>query len=138
MSSFREKPSLLQSRLFYEAGYLINTMVVTAEAGRLVQLGRSLDSRLGTVLELAKRTFNRGRSGTKLRLDMLYEEIPSIDFSREFLEPAARDIAVLPLQGVDWSDWGRASRIAESLKKLGKRPLFEKATPSHPFFFCVK
>lgn len=134
VSSFQEKPSPLQSRLFYEAGYLVNTMIVTVEAARLVEFGRSLSPRFGWVLELAERTFSRGRSGSRPRLDMLYEEIPSSDFSRDFLEPGARDVAVLPMRGVDWSDWGRAPRITESLRKLGKRPFFEKQASSHPLF----
>jgi hypothetical protein len=31
--------------------------------------------------------------------------------------------------GVDWSDWGRAARIEETLARLGKRPSFLIGSP---------
>jgi mannose-1-phosphate guanylyltransferase len=33
-------------------------------------------------------------------------------------------IAVLELNGVLWSDWGRRERIEETLREIGKQPAF--------------
>jgi hypothetical protein len=35
-------------------------------------------------------------------------------------------VAAAELEGVLWSDWGRAERIAETLARLGKRPAWEE------------
>jgi hypothetical protein len=31
---------------------------------------------------------------------------------------------VIPMKGILWSDWGRAERIAETLRCIGKQPNF--------------
>jgi mannose-1-phosphate guanylyltransferase len=86
-----------------------------------------------------------------------YRRVPRADFSRDLVQRAAdqrgeiqrgagqraaglRDrratarrvgpaAFVMPMTGVDWSDWGRPERVAETLLRLGKRPAFLLATP---------
>lgn len=45
-------------------------------------------------------------------------------FSRDFVEPAASRMVVMPMEGIHWSDWGRPQRIAETLAKIGKTQAF--------------
>jgi hypothetical protein len=55
-------------------------------------------------------------------LDALYQELSHHDFSSELLELLPQKIAVLELNGVLWSDWGRPERIMESLAVIGRSP----------------
>ena len=57
-------------------------------------------------------------------LNAIYEVMPDQNFSRDFLTPATNHVAVIPMEDILWSDWGRAERIAETLSRIGKKPSF--------------
>jgi len=57
----------------------------------------------------------------------LYRSIPSFDFSSAFLTQAAGHCAVMPLNGILWSDWGRPERVFDSLRRIGRKPQFLEA-----------
>jgi hypothetical protein len=40
------------------------------------------------------------------------------------LEKAPEFLEVMELSGIEWSDWGRPERIAESIHSLGRKPAF--------------
>ena len=48
-------------------------------------------------------------------LGAIYEPMASIDFSKQVLELAVERSLVMPMDGVEWSDWGRPERIEETL-----------------------
>ena len=48
-------------------------------------------------------------------LEGLYERMPARNFSMDMLEQLPNRVAALEVNGVTWSDWGRAERIAENL-----------------------
>jgi hypothetical protein len=48
----------------------------------------------------------------------LYEDLPSIDFSREILEPTVVNLALLPVRDIDWTDLGKPARVARTLGSL--------------------
>ena len=50
--------------------------------------------------------------------------MPVYDFPMHVLQRAARQLAVVELKDVYWSDWGRPQRIHETLVSIGKQPLF--------------
>ena len=55
-------------------------------------------------------------------MEALYDNLKPLNFSRDFLEMVSRAIpaaiAVLPVLGVYWSDWGSPERILETLEHL--------------------
>jgi mannose-1-phosphate guanylyltransferase len=57
-------------------------------------------------------------------LASIYKEMPKRNFSSDLLQRARTEVAALELEGVLWSDWGRAERIAETLARVGMRPLW--------------
>jgi len=57
-------------------------------------------------------------------LDSIYEAMPELSFSSGLLAPAASRVAVMPMEGVLWSDWGRGERIVETLLRIGRQPNF--------------
>jgi mannose-1-phosphate guanylyltransferase len=44
-------------------------------------------------------------------LGTIYEQLPVRNFSTEILQNIPKQVAVIELSGVHWSDWGKAERI---------------------------
>jgi mannose-1-phosphate guanylyltransferase len=57
-------------------------------------------------------------------LHAIYGDMPSRDFSRDVLQPLSRQLGVIELEKVLWSDWGRPERILETLQAVGIKPTF--------------
>ncbi len=129
--SFREKPCAEEARRCFEQGHLWNTMIVATRLRSLWRLGKQILPDLIGRFEAFSSVLS-GHPRKRKREDRaavvkLYRSIPSFDFSSTFLTPAAGQCAVMPLQGVLWSDWGRPERVFESLQKIGKKPQFLEA-----------
>ncbi len=60
-------------------------------------------------------------------MEAIYRSLPSVNFSSQFVERTPESAAVVELQNVVWSDWGKEERIVETLHRIGKKPLFETA-----------
>ncbi|MFN8009701.1 MAG: hypothetical protein U0V70_22240, partial [Terriglobia bacterium] len=65
-----------------------------------------------------------GTPGERRVLDSIYEIMPSRNFSSDCLQSFASELAVVELNDVLWSDWGRHERILESLRQIGRTPAF--------------
>jgi hypothetical protein len=65
-----------------------------------------------------------GTSSEGAILDAIYEIMPSRNFSRDLLTPAASQIGVMLMERVLWSDWGCEGRIVDTLDLIGKEPNF--------------
>jgi hypothetical protein len=53
------------------------------------------------------------------RVAALYEELPTLDFSRDVLELAdPRQLRVLAVRGCGWSDLGTPERVGQTLSRL--------------------
>jgi mannose-1-phosphate guanylyltransferase len=57
-------------------------------------------------------------------LQTIYHDMPNCNFSREVLQPHSKQLGVMELEKVFWSDWGRPERIIETLQAFGIRPTF--------------
>jgi len=96
-------------------------MITLSSARTLWQLGKKLLPQVvdgvkafRQIIEKSKALESPQPAG---RLREIFGEIPTRDFSRDFLTPAAGRSLVMPLEGVFWSDWGRPERLCESLLK---------------------
>jgi hypothetical protein len=54
----------------------------------------------------------------------VYRDLPASDFSRHILQRAPERSTVVPMEGIDWCDWGRPERISATLAALGAQPAF--------------
>ena len=52
----------------------------------------------------------------------LYARLPSTNFSEDVLGTRPANLAVLPVRGVTWSDWGEPARVFGTLERLGIHP----------------
>jgi mannose-1-phosphate guanylyltransferase len=114
---FWEKPSLAQARVLYRQGYLWNTMVVVGWVGLLVTLFYMLTPQVVQAFGPLRRVL-----GTPHEADVLpevYAQLPTVNFSQAILTPSAHRLAVLPVEGVYWSDWGDPRRLLLDLARFG-------------------
>ena len=106
-------------------GALWNTMILTAHLKRLWESGWRCLPQLMSLFERYSAAV--GTSSEQSVLEEIYEKMPIINFSTELLERVPKDIAVMELTGVLWSDWGRPERVLEVLSCIGKQPAFSAA-----------
>ncbi len=121
VGQFEEKPdSWIAGALGEEV--LWNTMIIVAQVEMLWKLG-------GKILPSMMRLFEAvlpaiGTSRARQVLGRLYERMPVRNFSSDLLARAPSHVAALEVRDMDWNDWGRAERITESLRQIGKTPVF--------------
>lgn len=120
VESFREKRSTPPIGASSQSRWLWNTMVVVAKLETLWDVGwkcfPQLMERFTTLGEVI------GTQRESAMLDVLYEDMPSHNFSSYLLEQAVEHLGVIEMSNVLWSDWGRPERIADTLKDIGITP----------------
>jgi mannose-1-phosphate guanylyltransferase len=60
-------------------------------------------------------------------LEGIYQVMPSRNFSAHLLQEFPKHVAVMELRDVIWSDWGKPERIVETLRQIGREPVFCRA-----------
>jgi mannose-1-phosphate guanylyltransferase len=113
---FHEKPNRERAEAYCENGYLWNTFVIVARAdalyariaGRLPELGASFD-RIRRHWRGIYREFVLARE---------YASLEPSNLSRDVFSKMPEGIAVVPVWGVHWSDWGSGPRVERTLKEL--------------------
>ncbi|SPP65255.1 sugar phosphate nucleotidyltransferase [Nitrospira lenta] len=121
VDQFLEKPDPRTAGSLGEE-VLWNTMIIVAKVDMLWKLG---EKTLPSMMRLFE-TFQPaiGTSRELQVLGRLYERMPVRNFSSDVLERAPSHVAAFEVRDVAWNDWGRAERITESLRGIGKVPVF--------------
>lgn len=138
VASFREKPVPEDARTFFREGWLWNTLILVVKGRTLWELGEQHLPRMmqsfGWLRNEMPVGFGRVPCAECEReaLASVYTGLPPVDFSRDVLEKSVDRALVLPMAEVQWSDWGKPERIAESLERIGKRPLFQTRLAEAP------
>ncbi len=122
VEAFVEKPGHSAAREAMRRGALWNTFVVVAKLGKLWELGWRYFPDVMPLFEGFASVI--GSRGEQTLLEAVYRLMPSRDFSTDLLTYIPEEVAVLELDGMIWSDWGRPERIARTLLKIGKLPVF--------------
>jgi mannose-1-phosphate guanylyltransferase len=123
VASFVEKPTSAHAEDLAARGALWNTMVMVCRP-------RALMRAVARVAPALRRAFDRvrGALGTPDEprvVEEVYRDLSPVNFSRGVLEamPSRRSpsLLVLPVRGVEWSDWGSEQRITGSLERRRER-----------------
>ncbi len=122
VESFLEKPSLEICKTAMKSGALWNTMVLISRAENLWKLGRQVFPDIISLFEKYKDAI--GSDHEKAVLDSIYESMPKRNFSADCLQRFPEELAVIELNDILWSDWGRQERIVETLRRIGRKPSF--------------
>lgn len=131
---FFEKPDQQTANDLFGRGACWSTMICVAQASRLQALARehlprAFIRRMEYVRELT-RYFGEGLEidevpGINVSLMLTFYQLPSVDFSHDLLVPCAKSCRVMPLEGVEWDDWGRPERVMDTLRRTSMAANFE-------------
>ena len=118
VKGFHEKPDRLTAQQLYRARCLWNTLVLLARAETLLQMyQRYLPNlydhfqRIAPVLGTVKEQDT---------LEEAYARMSAVSISHGILQRNPPNLRVLRVTGVLWSDWGSATRIRQTLERIGR------------------
>jgi mannose-1-phosphate guanylyltransferase len=121
VESFIEKPQPQTAMEFAARGALWNSMVMVFETKTLLSLIRLVAPALHRSLQPIYRAI--GTSAETVVVEDCYRHMRQSNFSKELLEALAVQqrprLAVIPVNGVLWSDWGSEPRIMKILQETG-------------------
>jgi mannose-1-phosphate guanylyltransferase len=116
VSAFREKPDVCVAKSLLDRGALVNTMIVAAEGRCLLALFKTEAPQLWQPVE---KVIAEGaiRFGPGSGIAELYRTIPQLDFSRDVLQPAGKDLWVYRIPPCGWIDVGTPRRLREHRRR---------------------
>jgi mannose-1-phosphate guanylyltransferase len=118
---FVEKPSVAVAQELTSGGALWNTMVTCGTVDALWALGRAAEPQLLDILDSLVPLV--GTPDETDAIEYIYRAFLPVSFSRDIVERAPGRLAAMELEGVDWSDWGRAEQIESVLAVRRSRAL---------------
>ncbi|MBI4239158.1 MAG: NTP transferase domain-containing protein [Deltaproteobacteria bacterium] len=111
VEGFREKPTLEVATALMARGAVWNSFMFAARGEQLLRFYLTC---LPQVARMFLRRFSAGLHSAALEpLRVLYEGLPTVDFSADLLERMAQQLWMLPVPACGWSDLGTPERIAE-------------------------
>jgi mannose-1-phosphate guanylyltransferase len=133
VDGFEEKPAAERARQIAAAGGLLSTMVVAACADTLWRLGERVLPGMMRGFQALLRALRHPpeelpEAYVAEAIARAYRHMPRADLSRDLLQRCPGVAVVQPLDGIEWSDWGRPERIAESLRRVGAQPSWPPLT----------
>ena len=127
VTRFIEKPTVADARDLITRGTLWNSFIFGALGTTLVAMigrrtPRIVDAMAGVFVS------HRGASARAEAMADLYEDLPSIDFSRSVLEGAEQQLRVIRAPACGWSDLGTPRRVAQTLARIEPRAVSWRRT----------
>ncbi|GKS56949.1 hypothetical protein YTPLAS18_04760 [Nitrospira sp.] len=119
---FIEQPSLQAPQVLAGDDLLWNTMVIVARVDLLWAVGYKILPSMVRLFETFQPAIGSARESRVL--STLYDNMPVRNFSTDILEHLPHRLAALDVPEVHWSDWQSPERIVDSLRYIGKVPLF--------------
>ena len=116
VKQFVEKPSDSHMRHLVNQGGLWNALILAAKGSMLVELCRARFANIVEALQQAVRRDLKARSKSS-HTRRLYQDLPSVDFSRDVLQGRESLIKVLRVPHCGWSDLGTPERVGLTLRR---------------------
>lgn len=117
---FWEKPPAPLAETLLARGCLWNSFVIIARVPALLAMVRqaapALDDGFAAIVPAL------GGPHESAAVRDLYGRLTPSSFTADVLARRASNLAVLPVRGVQWSDWGNPARVLSTLATLGVRP----------------
>lgn len=116
---FVEKPAPSLAAQLMASGSLWNTFILVGRVSTMLSLFLIAAPELYSAFAKTRRVFDTVREAAAV--ECLYDRLPASNFSKDILEQAQANLAVLPIAGVHWSDLGEPKRVLEIRDRLGVR-----------------
>ncbi len=130
VEQFVEKPYLHDAKDLFHKNCFWNTMIMACKAKFLWALGRAylpdMMKRFENYVEVLRgiKEHRFKQEDETLAQVHLHQDLSTLDFSKNILQSASHCCAVLPMNDISWSDWGRPERVKDTLCQIGKPPRF--------------
>jgi mannose-1-phosphate guanylyltransferase len=126
---FVEKPSARRARALIKQGALWNSFIIAADGHALLGM---FERRYPVIVSRLKRSLEASVPETERgdEVARLYDQLPSIDFSRDILVKNVDLLRVVPLPACGWSDLGTESRLHRTLCRHRAEILNAPTAPS--------
>lgn len=112
---FVEKPSAATARELMSQGGLWNSFIFAARGATLV---RAFEAHCPQIVAQMRRIVADKRLDSPgAQLAGLYEELPSLDFSRDIVQALPQRLSVLTVPPCGWSDLGTPRRVAKAFEQ---------------------
>ncbi len=123
IAGFVEKPSADRAQQLIARGALWSTFIFAARCSTLLGL---YERRFPHIVR-AMRQARGDKTDPAARVAALYEELPTLDFSKDVLELAdPRQLRVLAVRACGWSDLGTPERVGQTLSRLSRGYRFNR------------
>lgn len=116
---FIEKPAPSLAAQLMASGSLWNTLILVGRVSTMLSLFLIAAPALYWAFSKASYVFDSVREAAVV--ERLYDRLPASNFSKDILERAQANLAVLPVAGVHWSDLGEPKRVLEIRDRLAVR-----------------
>ena len=120
--TFIEKPAAARAQILVEQGALWNSFVIAASARVLFKLFEGAFHSAITAM----------RNLNDAELDMAYQHLRSVDFSRDVLQGNEGVLQVLPVPPCGWTDLGTPRRVDATLSRLAQDAVGPAPRPYFP------
>jgi mannose-1-phosphate guanylyltransferase len=120
VSRFCEKPTPALAERLRARGCLWNSFVIVGHLPALLGMVRYAAPVLDAAF--AAITPALGSPTEPAAVRALYSRLKPASFAADVLAACPSRVAVLPVSGVQWSDWGRPERVLSTLAELGIHP----------------
>lgn len=115
---FVEKPKKESTLRLIQSGGLWNTLVIAFHSSALLSWVRRILPGLHWFFKRIQKAIGTPREQQVLK--EVYDQMGRVNFSKDFLEilpgESPSSLAVLPVRGVHWSDWGSEERIIGTIQ----------------------
>ncbi len=113
---FWEKPSLVLAQTLMQRGCLWNSFVMVGRVQTFLKMIRRATPDLYDGFTAIRSNLNTAQEERRIRV--LYDQLPSVNFSQQVLAARPQDLAVLAVSEVGWSDWGNPQRVLTTLASI--------------------
>jgi len=121
VAGFVEKPTAAIAREAMRNHALWNTFVMAGHIDAFWDAARACVPAVVARFDRLVEAIDTPRENDVLRA--IYDDMPEASFSRAVLEATTDRLLLARLDGIEWSDWGRAERIEATMVRLhGRRP----------------
>ena len=120
VARFWEKPSITIAQRLLARGCFWNSFVMVGRAQTLLQYISESAPDIYSAFERIAPAI--GKPHEAAIVGALYSRLRDSNFSQEVLTAQASRLAVLPVTGIEWSDWGDPGRVLGSLVNIGIQP----------------
>ena len=132
VGEFVEKPNVATARALIARGGVWNSFIFAANAQALV---RAFEARCPDLVgEMRHIVTSMNADARDARLAQFYEQLPTLDFSRDILQRSPELLRVMTVPACGWSDLGTPRRVVETVNRFRSESHAAARAPAATFF----